>query len=75
MVEVQESDSVFLAGMARITYADCHRPRRRPHEFADDSAIDELAENVALRYVDNYGNVTEQYPANPNAARHRVLPA
>ncbi|MCA6061816.1 phosphoribosylformylglycinamidine synthase [Thalassolituus sp. ST750PaO-4] len=68
MVEVQESDSVFLAGMAgsRMPIAIAHGEGRA--EFADDSAIDELAGQIALRYVDNYGNVTEQYPANPNGS-------
>ena len=30
--------------------------------------IDELAGQIALRYVNNYGETTEQYPANPNGS-------
>ncbi|MBM94847.1 MAG: phosphoribosylformylglycinamidine synthase [Oceanospirillaceae bacterium] len=68
MVEVQESDSVFLAGMAgsRMPIAVAHGEGRA--EFADNAEIDELAGQIALRYVDNRGAVTEQYPANPNGS-------
>ena len=68
MVEVQESDSVFLAGMAgsRMPIAIAHGEGRA--EFANESDIDELAGQIALRYTDNYGKVTEQYPLNPNGS-------
>ena len=68
MVEVQESDSVFLAGMAgsRMPIAVAHGEGRA--EFGADNDIDELAGQIALRYVDNYGQVTEQYPLNPNGS-------
>jgi phosphoribosylformylglycinamidine synthase len=35
-------------------------------EFAD-AAVNANAQ-VALRYVDNYGQLTEAYPANPNGS-------
>ena len=68
MVEVQESDSLFFAGMAgsRMPIAVAHGEGRA--EFADGSDIDELAGQIALRYTDNYGKVTEQYPQNPNGS-------
>jgi len=68
MVEVQESDSVFLAGMAgsQMPIAVAHGEGRA--EFADEADIDELAGQIALRYVNNYGETTEQYPANPNGS-------
>ena len=68
MVEVQESDSVFLAGMAgsRMPIAVAHGEGRA--EFANSADMDELAGQIALRYVDNRGVVTEQYPANPNGS-------
>ena len=37
-------------------------------EFASDSALSSVASQVALRYVDNYGQPTMQYPANPNGS-------
>ncbi|MDP2609660.1 MULTISPECIES: phosphoribosylformylglycinamidine synthase [unclassified Oceanobacter] len=68
MVEVQESDSVFLAGMAgsRMPIAVAHGEGRA--EFGSQADLSELAGQVALRYVDHYGKVTEQYPLNPNGS-------
>ena len=70
MVEVQESPSVFLQGMAgsQMPIAIAHGEGRA--EFADQAHLDALnsSASVAIRYVDNYGQVTEQYPANPNGS-------
>src|SRR5690554_4048544 len=68
MVEVQESDSVFLTGMAgsRMPIAVAHGEGRA--EFAQASDKDELAGQIALRYVDNYGKVTERFPFNTNGS-------
>ena len=68
MVKVQESDSLFFAGMSgsRMPIAVAHGEGRA--EFADGSDIDELAGQIALRYTDNSGKVTEQYPQNPNGS-------
>jgi phosphoribosylformylglycinamidine synthase len=70
MVEVPESPSIFLAGMAgsKMPIAIAHGEGRA--EFRDQNHID-LAQSsglVALRYVDNYGKATEQYPLNPNGS-------
>jgi phosphoribosylformylglycinamidine synthase len=70
MVEVQESDSIFLQGMEGSTMpiAIAHGEGRA--EFAstnDQAALAEQAK-IALRYVNNLGEVTEQYPANPNGS-------
>lgn len=74
MVEVQESDSVFLAGMAgsRMPIAVAHGEGHA--EFANDSDREEVSSTgqVALRYVDNYGQVTEAYPANPNGSKDGI---
>ena len=70
MVEVQESKSIFLQGMqgSRMPIAVSHGEGRA--EFADQAMVAAVQQqaNVALRFVDNYGNVTEQYPANPNGS-------
>lgn len=70
MVEVQESKSVLLQGMAgsRMPIAIAHGEGRA--EFADQAHLANLqgSSSVALRYVDNYGQVTETYPANPNGS-------
>ncbi|MDB2331689.1 phosphoribosylformylglycinamidine synthase subunit PurQ, partial [Alteromonas sp.] len=68
MVEVMESSSVLLDGMAgsRMPIAVSHGEGQA--EFASDSALSSVAPQVALRYVDNYGQPTMQYPANPNGS-------
>ncbi|MCL7462461.1 phosphoribosylformylglycinamidine synthase [Pseudomonas sp. NW5] len=70
MVEVQESKSIFLAGMAgsRLPIAIAHGEGHT--EFASQAALQQadLSGQVALRFVDNYGQVTERYPANPNGS-------
>jgi phosphoribosylformylglycinamidine synthase len=70
MVEVQESDSVFLAGMAgsRMPIAVAHGEGHAEFASAEDLAEVKSSAQVALRYVDNRGQVTEQYPANPNGS-------
>lgn len=70
MVEVQDSKSIFLQGMAgsRMPIAVAHGEGHA--EFADQAHLAGLNSSgaVALRYVDNYGQVTETYPANPNGS-------
>ena len=66
LLEVLESPSVFFRGMAgsRIPVAVAHGEGRA--EF--DSAVDQAAARVALRYVDGEGNAATQYPLNPNGS-------
>lgn len=70
MVEVGKSNSAFFEGMqgSRMPIAVSHGEGRA--EFAHQSAAQTLIDSnqVALQYVNNYGNVTEQYPANPNGS-------
>ncbi|MBY4675759.1 phosphoribosylformylglycinamidine synthase [Marinobacterium arenosum] len=70
MVEVQQSNSIFLQGMAgsRMPIAIAHGEGRA--EFKDAAHLSGLQDSgtVALRYVDNRGQVTESYPANPNGS-------
>ncbi|UTW08872.1 phosphoribosylformylglycinamidine synthase [Pseudomonas benzenivorans] len=70
MVQVQESASIFLRGMAgsRMPIAIAHGEGHA--EFASDEALLEadLSGCVAMRFVDNHGKVTEAYPANPNGS-------
>ncbi|WP_102795790.1 phosphoribosylformylglycinamidine synthase [Bowmanella denitrificans] len=70
MVEVMQSESVLLQGMAgsRMPVAVSHGEGRA--EFANQTGLQSVMDNhtAALRYVDNYGKVTEQYPANPNGS-------
>ena len=68
LVEVVESPSLFLQGMAGsvMPIATSHGEGRAV--FADDTARYTSSYTVALRYVDNYANVADKYPANPNGS-------
>jgi phosphoribosylformylglycinamidine synthase len=70
LVEIQPTPSIFFDGMAgsRMPIAVSHGEGRA--EFSSDDAIDSANESgtVAMRYVDNYGQITETYPANPNGS-------
>ncbi|MEO5344925.1 MAG: phosphoribosylformylglycinamidine synthase [Magnetococcus sp. YQC-9] len=63
LVEIGVSASVLLAGMegARLLVPCAHGEGRASVRLTD-------ARRVALRYVDNRGNVIETYPANPNGS-------
>ncbi|HSP01044.1 MAG TPA: phosphoribosylformylglycinamidine synthase subunit PurQ, partial [Thioalkalivibrio sp.] len=66
LVEVGESPSILLQGMAgsRLPVAVAHGEGRAVFESGDAAS----APGVALRYVDNRGEVTEHYPENPNGS-------
>ena len=68
LVEIVESPSVFLQGMAgsRLPIATSHGEGRAV--FASDSDRYAASYTIAARYVDNYGEVAEKYPANPNGS-------
>jgi phosphoribosylformylglycinamidine synthase len=66
MVEVVESPSILLRGMAgsRMPIATAHGEGFALFEDAADLG----QANVALRFVDHYGEVTEKHPYNPNGS-------
>ncbi|MCO4812156.1 MAG: phosphoribosylformylglycinamidine synthase [Gammaproteobacteria bacterium] len=68
LVEIVESPSLFLQGMAgsRLPIATSHGEGRAV--FADDTARYTSSYTVAMRYIDNYGEVADKYPANPNGS-------
>ena len=72
LVEVVESPSLFLHGMAgsRIPIATSHGEGRA--HFDNDEARYGASYTVAMRYVDNYGKVADSYPANPNGSRDGI---
>jgi phosphoribosylformylglycinamidine synthase len=66
MVEVQDSRSIFFAGMAgtQAPIAIAHG-----EGYADFSLTGDIdAVSVGLRYIDNHGAVTQAYPFNPNGS-------
>ncbi|MGS2721858.1 phosphoribosylformylglycinamidine synthase [Paraglaciecola aestuariivivens] len=70
MVEVPPSNSIFFAGMqgSRMPIAVSHGEGRA--EFALPQGAEKAVQeaSVALQYVNNYGQVTQSYPANPNGS-------
>ncbi len=69
LVEVLESPSLFFKGMAgsRLPIAVAHGEGFA--EFSPgDLASCQDAKLVAMRFVDNRGQMTERYPANPNGS-------
>lgn len=66
MVEVLESPSLFLQGMAgsRLPIAVAHGEGYANFKFRGN----EGQVLKAMRYVDNHGQPTEQYPFNPNGS-------
>ncbi len=67
LVDIPESPSLFLSGMngSRLPVVVSHGEGRA--EFAPGAKP-----VTALRYVDNRGNVTMRYPANPNGSAEGV---
>ncbi|MFZ1180390.1 MAG: phosphoribosylformylglycinamidine synthase, partial [Herbaspirillum sp.] len=66
MVEIQDSPSIFLQGMAgtQTPIAVAHG-----EGFADFSLTGDISKTlVAMRFIDNRGAVTEAYPYNPNGS-------
>ncbi|MDG9758336.1 phosphoribosylformylglycinamidine synthase [Pseudomonas sediminis] len=70
MVQIQESASIFLQGMAgsRMPIAIAHGEGHAEFESEEALLEADLSGAVALRFVDNHGKVTETYPANPNGS-------
>ncbi|MCX0421544.1 phosphoribosylformylglycinamidine synthase [Aeromonas veronii] len=70
LVQVQESPSAFFAGMAGsvMPIAVSHGEGRV--EVRDAAHLSALQQSglVGLRFVDNRGQVTSRYPANPNGS-------
>ncbi|CDO92412.1 unnamed protein product [Kluyveromyces dobzhanskii CBS 2104] len=69
-----ETESVFLNGMvgSKLPIAVAHGEGQAL--FTDDAQLKSFEKQglAGVRYVDNYGNVTEKYPANPNGSRNGI---
>ena len=70
LVRVENSNSMFLSEMAgsRFPLAVAHGEGRVEFAKTTDSQAIDHSDRIALRYVDNQGNRTELYPANPNGS-------
>ncbi|EIX9506414.1 phosphoribosylformylglycinamidine synthase subunit PurQ, partial [Klebsiella pneumoniae] len=74
LVEVTQSPSLLLEGMvgSRMPIAVSHGEGQV--EVRDSAHLAQLESKglVALRFVDNFGKVTETYPANPNGSPNGI---
>ncbi|HHQ14107.1 MAG TPA: phosphoribosylformylglycinamidine synthase, partial [Chromatiales bacterium] len=70
LVEVQDSASVLLEGMAgsRLLIATSHGEGRAQYENDSDARYVLERNQLSLRYVDNFGRPTQHYPENPNGS-------
>jgi phosphoribosylformylglycinamidine synthase len=70
MVEIPESRSLFMAGMAgsRLPIAVAHGEGRAVFDAADHLAAVQAGGQVALRFVDRRGAVASRYPDNANGS-------
>ena len=69
-VQINDSPSIFFKGMAgsQLPIPTAHGEGRAAFT-SDKQAKQAIADKlVSAQYVDNYGKVTEQYPANPNGS-------
>ncbi|WP_083248920.1 phosphoribosylformylglycinamidine synthase, partial [Vibrio ordalii] len=74
LVEVQQSDSLFFNEMvgSRMPIAVSHGEGRvEVRDTAHLTAIEQSG-TVALRFVDNNGHATQQYPNNPNGSPNAI---
>jgi phosphoribosylformylglycinamidine synthase len=70
MVEVAKSPSLFMTGMegSRLPIAVSHGEGRA--EFKSDDLAKQVNESglITARYINNYGDIADTYPANPNGS-------
>jgi phosphoribosylformylglycinamidine synthase len=74
MVEIAPSPSLFFDGMqgSQIPVAIAHGEGRAEFESKADAGRCQKSGYVSARFVDNSGNLTEQYPANPNGSPNGI---
>jgi phosphoribosylformylglycinamidine synthase len=70
MVEVLESRSILFAGMAgsRLPIAVAHGEGRAEFRVDAHLASMQASGQIAMRFIDNAGEVAARYPANPNGS-------
>lgn len=70
LLEIQPSPSIFFKGMegSRIMVPSAHGEGQATFEKSTDAAQVLNRGFVSARYVNNHGEATEQYPANPNGS-------
>lgn len=74
LVEVTQSPSLLLEGMVGSMMPIAVSHGEGQVEVRDGAHLAQLESKglVALRFVDNFGKVTENYPANPNGSANGI---
>jgi phosphoribosylformylglycinamidine synthase len=67
-VQIKESPSILLKGMAGSIIPVPTAHGEGLASFESRQQMEKAQNLVAAQYVDNYGKVTETYPANPNGS-------
>lgn len=71
MVQIrEETPSVFFDGMSTSTFPIVVSHGEGRAEFSSSHSLQSLNDSglIPIKYVDNYGEVTQQYPFNPNGS-------
>jgi phosphoribosylformylglycinamidine synthase len=70
LVRIERSPSLFFRGMegSVLPIAVAHGEGRAEPSSPEALRALEQSGSIAARYVDNHGEVTERYPANPNGS-------
>ncbi len=70
MVEIPPSQSIFFKGMegSRLPIVVAHREGRVKWPTHNRDSQLHANQMVVMQYIDNYGEVTTAYPANPNGS-------
>lgn len=73
-VRINESPSILLKGMAgsKLPVPVAHGEGRAVFGSPADKQAAIKQNLISMQYVDNYGNATEAYPANPNGSEQGI---
>lgn len=70
LIKVDGDSSVFFNGMkgSQFPIAVAHGEGKAVFDSEETASSLKQSGNITLRYIDNYGEIAEQYPANPNGS-------
>ena len=73
-VRVEKSSSILMAGMegSELPIVVAHGEGRAQFASSDAISAVETSDRVSLRYVDNVGQQTQAFPANPNGSPNGI---
>ena len=73
-VRVEKSSSILMAGMegSELPIVVAHGEGRAQFASSDAISTVETSDRVSLRYVDNVGQQTQAFPANPNGSPNGI---